>query len=444
MPTRFHIATSNFIFGRFTIFVQYKLFLCLLFFVTILKADTAVQMIRTKKVGVTVSPVRMYADSAYTKQTETTFSEGELLEIIGETVREHYDNTQNQTFKWYKVRTGAGKFGWVFGDNLAIVMQEAVVDIPLRKYHKQSARFDNGFENAITWIAATNGHDDKFKDKSFLNPPYREYYFVITNERGKSVFINYANISESGKKDIRSLRLADVNDNKTDEIILETTNNVAGKNLNERNLEIYGFKAGTLVKIFEERLTLEWETDVPSPALAKFVEIENGIIRVAYADYMPCEKFSLGTKTDPRSRTGERCMEYVTYSLSWDKISRTFKPLYAQSRTFITAYALQNINLRTAPAFDASVIRVITINDRLQIIKHNENIIVENGKKRVLNWFYVRIGGVYGYVSADKVLFKHFEHAAILSEYYKQTPLLKQDWVFDTDYVAVKIPDNLK
>ena len=78
-------------------------------------ADTTAQMIRTKKVGVTVSPVRMYADSNYTKSTETTFTEGELFEIVGETVREHYDNTQNQTFKWYKIHTSGGKSGWVFG-----------------------------------------------------------------------------------------------------------------------------------------------------------------------------------------------------------------------------------------------------------------------------------------------------------------------------------------
>ena len=444
MPTRLYIAASDFIFRRFILFLQFSLFLTLLLSLTILKADTAAQMIRTKKVGVTVSPVRMYADSLYTKQTEITFSDGELLEIIGETVREHYDNTQNQTFKWYNVRTRTGKTGWVFGDNLAVVMPEAVVDIPLRKYHKQAAHFDNGFENSTIWIAATNGHDDKFKEKSFLNPPYREYYFVITNERGKSVFINYANVSESGKKDIRSLHLADVNDNKTDEIILETTNNVVGKNLNERNLEIYGFKAGTLTKIFEERLTLEWESDVPSPSLAKFVEIENSIIRVAYVDYVTCEKSSLNTKTDTRSRTGERCMEYVTYSLSWDKMSRTFKPLYAQSRTFVTASALQNMNLRIAPAFDASVNRSIMTTDRLQIIKHTENIIIENGKKRVINWLYVRIGGVYGYVPGDKVMFKYIEHAGILTDYYKKTPLLKQDWTFDTDFVSVKIPDALK
>ena len=444
MPTCLHIAAYKFFFGRYKIFVQCSLFLCLLFTTILLKADTAAQMIRTKKVGVTVSPVRLYADSVYTKQTEITFSDGELLEVIDETVREHYDNTQNQTFKWYKVRTGNGKTGWIFGDNFAVVLPEAVVDIPLRKYHKQSAHFDNGFENAIIWIASTNGHDDKFKGKSYMNPPYREYYFVITNERGKSVFINYANVSESGKKDIRNLSLADVNQNKTDEIIVETTNNALGKNLNERNLEIYGFKAGTLTKIFEERLTLEWETDIPSPALAKFVEIENGIIRVAYVDYVPCEKFSLNTKTDPRSRTGERCMEYVTYSLSWDKISRTFKPLYAQSRTFVTACVTQNMGLRAAPYLDAVPVRTLTINDRLQIIKHTENIIVENGRKRMLNWFYVRVGGVYGYIPGDKVLFKYIEHVGILTDYYKKMPLMKQDWAFDTDFVSVKIPENSK
>jgi hypothetical protein len=111
-------------------------------------ADTAAQIILTKRAAVTVSPVRLYADSSYSKQTETTFTEGELLEVLGESGREHLDNTQNQTFKWYKVRTTSGAIGWIFGDNLAVVLPEYLVDAPLRPFFKKSARFDNGFEKA--------------------------------------------------------------------------------------------------------------------------------------------------------------------------------------------------------------------------------------------------------------------------------------------------------
>ena len=81
-----------------------------------LQADTASQLILRKRAAVTVSPVRMYADSMYSKSTETVFTEGELFEIIGETTREHYDNTQNQTFKWFKVRSLTGATGWIFGE----------------------------------------------------------------------------------------------------------------------------------------------------------------------------------------------------------------------------------------------------------------------------------------------------------------------------------------
>ena len=69
-----------------------------------LAANTPIEsLIQTKRAAVTVSGVRLYADSTYTKPTEDIIAEGELLEIIAETQREHYDNTENQTFKWFKI-----------------------------------------------------------------------------------------------------------------------------------------------------------------------------------------------------------------------------------------------------------------------------------------------------------------------------------------------------
>ena len=80
------------------------IFFLFVFFSSTLKADTASQIIMNRRAAVTVSPVRLFADSSYSQQTETTFTEGELFEVIGETTVEHFDNTQNQTFKWYKVK----------------------------------------------------------------------------------------------------------------------------------------------------------------------------------------------------------------------------------------------------------------------------------------------------------------------------------------------------
>ena len=404
-----------------------------------LQADTASQLILRKRAAVTVSPVRMYADSMYSKSTETVFTEGELFEIIGETTREHYDNTQNQTFKWFKVRSLTGAAGWIFGDNLAVVTPERFVDYTLKQFYKKEAHFDNGFENAMVWVASVEGHDDKYKGKEFLNPPYKEFYLVVTNDRGKCISLNYANVNESGKKDLQSIHFRDITDNKIDEIIIETSSFPTGRSLDEHALEVYSFKAGTIAKIFEERLTLTWEEDVPSPSYSKFIEIEGTNIRVAYVDYVPCDKYSLGLKTDVRSKTMERCLEYVTSSYAWDKASKTFKPLYKESRTPLVGAAKMPINLKADPSVSSPTRATIDPSERLQIIKHYDLIKVEKRVKKVENWLFVKHpSGVFGYVLASDLTFKNVEHAEILKEYYEKTPLMKQDWKVEKEFISVK------
>ena len=395
------------------------------------KADSVSQIILQKRAAVTVSPIHLYADSTYAKSTDIAFTEGELFEIIGETVKEHFDNSQNQTFKWYKVRALSGQTGWIFGDNLAIVMPERFVEYPLKPFYKKEVHFDNGFEKSIVWVAAVEGHDDKHLSTTFMNPAYKEFYLVVTNERGKSSMLNYANVNESVKKDLQSIYFQDVTDNNIDEIILETTSNPTGKSLNERILEIYSFKAGTLSKIFEERLTLMWEEDMPSPAFSKFVEIEGSTIRIASMDYLTCEKYSLGLPTDTHSKNQERCLEYATSSFVWDKINRIFKPLYKESRTSITAVPKQSILLKKTPTTSSigTSISIIQPTDRIQVIKHLEEIVVEKGIKKVRNWLYVKHpSGTFGYVLANDIVFKNTEYSIVLKNYYAHTPLLKTDW----------------
>lgn len=407
---------------------------------TVLHADdTVMQLIFTSRVGVTVSPVRLYTDSVYAKATDIKYAEGELFEIQGETKFEHFDNTQNQTFKWYQVRNVAtGQVGWIFGDNLAVVMPEHTVDLPLRSFYKKTLKFDNGFESAVSWVAGISGHDDKQRGNPFLNPPYKEYYLIFTNEQGKSVNINYANLNESGRKEIQSLYLQDVTNNKINDIIIETTSLETGKSTNERQVEVWTFKAGTLTKIFEERQTLTWEEDMPSPAMAKFVEVEGATLRVAYIDFVDCATSKVHTNTDSRSKTQERCLEYVTYSYVWDMGSRSFKTLYAESRSSISGYATQETILKATPSVSAANIALATPTDRLQIVKHTEVLTVEGGKKRNEVWLYVKHpSGSFGYLKGIQIQLKNVEHADILQKYYQATPLMKQDWETDTLFLTV-------
>ncbi len=400
------------------------------------KADTAAQIILQKKSAISVSPVRLYADSSFSKTTETTYTEGELFEIIAETVKEYPDNAQNQTFKWFKIKTLTGKIGWIFGDNLAVVLNESALDIQLKPFNKKEAHFDNGFENALIWFGTVEGHDEKNRD---INPSYKEFYLIITNDKGKSVSLNLSNINESGKKTLENIYFQDVTNNKIDDIIIQTHTLPSDKNLAERDLEIYTFKAGALSKIFEERLALTWEDDVPSPALSKFIDIEGSEIRVAYIDYVLCEKYSLGLPTDVRSKTMERCLQYVTYSFIWNNGKKAFEPFYKESRTPVSGIVIRKITLNKVPSVSSEKAATILADDKVLIIKHFDALKSEKGIKKVENWLYVKhLSGVYGYMNADDLVFKNVEHATVLKNYYSKTPLLKQDWKSDAPFVTVK------
>ena len=414
-----------------------------LFFTTAtsVKADSVSQIIFQKRAAVTISPIRLYEDSTYAKSTNMNFTEGELFEVIGESVWEHFDNSQNQTFKWYNVRAMNGQTGWIFGDNLAVVMPERFVEYSLKPFYKKEARFDNGFEKSVVWMAAVEGHDDKHKGTAFMNPAYKEFYLVVTNERGKCSILNYANVNESGKKELQSVYFQDVTDNNVDEIIIETSSYPTGRSLDERNLEIYSFKAGTLSKIFEERLTLTWADDIPAPAFSKFIEIEGSTIRIAYVDYVSCEKYILELPTDARSKDQERCMEYATSSFVWDKIERIFKPLYKESRTPINVATTHSTALKKTPSVSSAILITIQPNERLQVIKHFDEIVIEKSIKKVRNWFYVKHpSGIFGYIAANDIVFKNIEHAALLKEYYEKTPILKTAWSPEISFLKVVSP----
>ncbi len=404
------------------------------------KGDTASQIILQKRAAVSVSNLRFYSDSSFTKSTEVTFTEGELFEIIGQTVKEHYDNTQTQTFKWYKARSLNGQTGWIFGDNLAVVIPNYHVDTLLKPFFKKEAHFDNGFENSVIWAATVEGHDEHVKDKS-ASTIYQEIYLIVTNDKGRSITLNYAHENESGKKNLEKLYIQDVTDNKIDEIILETSIMTKDKNLPERYLEIYSFTSNTLEKIFEERLMLAWENDVPTPAFSKFVEIEGNDIRIAYVDYISCEKAILTPPYNVKSPTNqERCLEYVTYSFIWDKAKRSFVPFYKESRTPIYANTEGLTIIRKTPSLAPSEkLATIAANERLLVIKHFDLFKVEKGVKKVENWLYVKhASGTLGYVKADEISFKNIEHAAVLHEYYTKTPILKQLWKSKAEFLSVK------
>lgn len=423
--------------------ISHNLALCFLFIVGIsllhtnLKAEiinrqiiniqpNAIDIIISKRVAITVSATRMYSDSSYTAPTEIKFNEGDLFEILSETTNEHSDNTQNQTFKWFRIKTMNGEVGWVFGDNLATIVPEYLTDAPLRSFYKRTAHFDNGFENAVIWVASTDGHDDRFKTEARLNPAYKEFYLVITNAQGKSVSINYANVSETSKRDVISFFLKDVDANGTDELIFETQNFSTNSTTKQRQVEIYSFKPGGLTKIFEERTDLQNTNKETSPSISHFIDIDSTSIRVSYIDFINCANYTAANfKTDIKTRTQEQCMEYVTSTLEWNKRTRSFVTLYPLSRAPVNGQIKLNTYLRSAPQENAPTLIYLLASKKLSIIKvFNDVLVKKNGDKQLQCYFYVVTeNNQYGYVLANAVTISDAEHAKLLNSYFSNPPL---------------------
>ncbi len=248
-----------------------------------------------------------------------------------------------------------------------------------------------------------------------------------------------SNVNESGKKSLENIYFKDVTNNKIDDIIVHTQIKDNHKNLPERYFEIHTFRAGGLSKVFEEKLTLTWEEDVPSPAYSKFIEAEGSEIRIAYVDYLSCDRYSLGLLTDTRSQTMERCLEYVTYSYVWDNAKKSFEIFYKESRTPLNSILTLKTTLYKTPSVSGDKIAVLDPDEKVITIKHFDLIKSEKGVKKIENWLYVKHpSGIYGYIRAENAYFKNIEHAEVLKDYYNKPPLLKLDWKSDSVFVMMK------
>ncbi len=396
-------------------------------------------LILDKRVATTMTARQMYDDSSWAKPTDRQLVEGELVEIIGETRRTHEDNSQRQKFKWYLVRSSAGQEGWVFGDNLAVAVNDEAVTMKVRPFLKKMTNLNSGFEQAMLWVAQVEGKENLQK-QDFLNPIYRETYLVITNNLGRCATILIGNSEPGAKKELQKFALTDVNANGSPEIIIETSSSSKNSMIESRNIEIYGFQTAMLKKLFDYDLTLSFDGDLPSPALSKHIEIEGSKIRIAYVDFVPTDHYSLKLPTDSKGSVMERCLEYVTFSLAWNDHTKNFDTLYAPTRSAPHAYALAGAMLKNTPPpvytpkngnkGEEQAILAITPTDRLQIIKQVEVYSIdEEGNKHLKNYLFVKHpSGMMGYVPADAVQLRNIEHANLLNRYYENTPLNKSDW----------------
>lgn len=387
-----------------------------------------------------LNKVVLYPDSSFFQHSSVVYSEGELFEILGETRYEHEDAAQNQKFKWFYVRTPDNKKGWIYGDGLAVLQAMDEIRGQLKNYQLKEIDYSGKGEKITTWIASIEGKDN-FHAQDHLNPLYKEQYLVLTSPLKKSAHIQLSGQSAMGLNTLQQLRFIDVNEDGALEVIVESSSIDNQSNLEGRSLEVFAFQAGTITKVFEDRLTLPYEGNQPSPALFKRAEIGEQTIRVAYVDYVKCSNYSCPFETNEVSKTQERCLEYVTYTHLWDESSQTYQPLYEESRTYLTGIvnAPKGYALRREPSYLGEVVQTVANNTSVIIIKHYEKIIMRKGKKVVVPYLYVKTqNNNYGYIHADKVQFQDIEHATLLNAYYQNPPLLKANWTSKEPFVFFK------
>ena len=399
----------------------------------------ASDIILSKKAGTTLNPVQLFKDSTYEYPTGKSFLAGHLFEVIGETKKEYEDDSQNQKFKWYQVKTPGGTTGWIFGDALAVMVKEQTVPAHLKHFHKQKFSFDNGFENATIWVAEINGRDN-FHKQDYLNPPYAERYLVITNHNNRSAHINIGGLNARGTYELTNATLTDATGDGISDFVLQITSKVVGKSVENRKLVIHSFQAGNLKKIFEESLNLVYGDDLPSPALYKHVEISDEIIRVAYPDYLDCKNYQQTDDTQAIDPKMERCLEYVTYTFQWNEGLDLYQPIYEPSRTPIFAkIKYVGLTLLEKPDLSSRRYKQLDPNADLIVIKHHERKATTGQQKHMLTYFLVKAPtGEQGYILADKLNFQETEHAALLEKYYLHPPTNKTDWNSSQSFVTIR------
>ena len=398
----------------------------------------ASDLIFQKRVGTSLNKVSMYTDSSYSNYANVFFQQGELFEIIGETFYEHEDDSQNQKFKWFQIKSKDGKTGWIFGDGIAVIVPENEIKKEYKSFNKQKTNFSSGFEKAVTWIGAIKGHDN-FHEKDYLNPIYEETYLVLTNERGNCVFINIAGQSEMGKTSIVNMQLKDLTNDDSPEIIMESTRFASGDNMAVKSFVIQSVQAGTMVEILNEVMTLEYSEQIPSPAFSKYIEVIDELVRVEYVDYVSCNKYNAAKNVKSTSKTMERCMEYVTYTYIWNERKNSFELIYPETRDYIVGGGkMPNISVYKEPSLSSNRLFEITPFTKLKIIKHFETIDKYGSTKKITPYFLVRLSnGKEGFVKAKDIGIVNIEHAELLNQFYNNPPLSKTDWKSEKSFLKI-------
>ncbi len=394
------------------------------------------------KPAVALQNVALFPDSSLTSQSSEMIAEGEVVEVLGASATEHLDKDQNQKFPFFRVQKADGKTGWAFGDGLAIGFEEASLPEEWRGFHQKSAVFGIGFEQSTTWLASIDGRD-KLHENDFMNPLYSEHWLIVTNARGRSVSVQIGHSSASGRAEPKLLRFLDVTADRAAEIVLETSSRSPSNPVEQRELQIFSIRNGSLQKIFEEKVSLFDASEQPQPSVGESFEIEAGSIRRERVEFLPLADYSLKNDLLPLGLSSETAIEQVTETLVWTAKTSRFEPLYPESRTAPRGEIRQSVRLKNRPESFGSATVLATMGEKCQILKLVEQIAVVDGRKKMRPWLLVKTAsGATGYLEAAAVKWEKTRLAPVLAAFSEEPPLVRADWFFDFPFVKIVAPTS--
>lgn len=380
---------------------------------------TIFDKINNQKVAIAIGVSSLHSDTALHLQTNTIIEDGTIVEILATSKTLHFDKDEKQKFYWYKVRTPQKQEGWVFGDALATFAMPSSLDTLTMPFLLQRKNFSAAFSDALMWYAAIKGVDIKGSQTS----EYFEQYLVITNQQANSVALYLSGKGIEGEQRLRSLVLQDLTHDNLPEVVIEKSIYEAENNQDKRSVEAYMFNSAGWSKVFDAALNLYLPDGTLSPALYKVIEVENGLIRSSFIDF-------LATDTPDTYR-----LAYVTTAYDWDATSTQFKPFYGESRVPVDAFSKYYYVLYEKPNIISRVIANTQPDEKLTISR----LFMPNANKNAKEvWLEVENKyGDKGLMPAYQLYLGDAEHAVVLHDYFNHPPEKLSDWKSEESFFYV-------
>ena len=354
--------------------------------------------IQSRVTGIVLVNTTIFSDTTFTAPTRNYFQGGSLVTVLKESHQEHEDDAQKQLYKWYLVKNEAGKKGWVFGDGLLLKEKDELLSRKLKPFAYKKYRFNGGFENSMVWFGSIIGRDNF--GSQMLGNNYVESYMIITNQLARSIYIPISNSSQFGQSEVESFAIQELTGDQTPEIMLQIAiidmDNEASRDSDwqpQKVVNVYTFQAGTLRKVFEERLN--------TGSQYKHLIFEKGMIR---GHYFETAESITGLTKDP---------QLFSFTYFWNKRNRQYEMLYSAAPAALRAVPnTYGLNLKASTVPTAATLAPLRTTSQLRIVDLTEIKTIERGKTYVKTCAEVVTDkGQRGFVPFEYLSFPDFDNA---------------------------------